>query len=136
MPDFCPFSTLHKPRTFFTETEATKSENKLPMDFIHHHRLPADIKVFLRGLTALLPKLNFMTLHYTYFITSILLFSVIFWGSTRPDQSIDYVDCLFMVTSAMTETGLNTINMSQLNIVQQVLLFMLMIGGSSIFVTY
>jgi len=40
-----------------------------------------------------------------------------------------------MVTSAMTETGLNTVNPSDINTFQQVLLFLLMIGGSSIFVS-
>jgi hypothetical protein len=94
------------------------------------------LTMFLRKLLLLLPPLNYMTFHYLYFIATILLFSVIFWLSSRPEQSIAYIDCLFMVTSAITETGLNTFNLSQINTVQQVLLFLLLIGGSSIFVSY
>jgi hypothetical protein len=41
-----------------------------------------------------------------------------------------------MVTSAMAETGLNTVNHSDINTFQQVLLFLLMVDGSSIFVSY
>jgi Trk-type K+ transport system membrane component len=71
-----------------------------------------------------------------YFILTILISSLIFWLSSRPERSINYVDCLFMVTTAMTETGLNTVNLSQINTFQQVFLFLLMISGSPIFVSY
>jgi hypothetical protein len=58
------------------------------------------------------------------------------FNTSTPPRSIPYVDCLFIVTSAMTETGLNTINLNQVNTFQQALLFVLMIGGSPIFVSY
>jgi hypothetical protein len=92
--------------------------------------------MFLWKLSLLLPHLNYMTFHYLYFILTTLVSSIIFWLSSRPERSINYVDPLFMATSAMTETGLNTVNISQINKFQQVFLFLLMIGGSPVFVSY
>ncbi|RDW65510.1 hypothetical protein BP5796_10202 [Coleophoma crateriformis] len=47
-----------------------------------------------------------------------------------------YTDSLFLTASAMTETGLNTLNLSSLNTFQQVLLFLLAILGSPILVSW
>jgi hypothetical protein len=77
-----------------------------------------------------------MTFHYLYFIITIIIFSIIFRLSSSPGQTASYVDCLFMATFALTETGLNTVTLSQINTVQQVLLFLLMLGGSPTFVSY
>ena len=60
-----------------------------------------------RALRPFLPPLNFITIHYTYFIVVPLIASVVFWGSSNPSFSISYVDSLFLVISAMTEAGLN-----------------------------
>ncbi|KAI1099706.1 TrkH-domain-containing protein [Jackrogersella minutella] len=89
----------------------------------------------MRSLRLLLPPLNFITLHYAYFIVVPLVSSLIFWGSSDPKFSISYVDSLFLVTSAMTEAGLNTVNLSQMTTWQQVLLWLLIIIGSSIWVS-
>ncbi|KAI0178498.1 TrkH-domain-containing protein [Hypoxylon sp. FL1284] len=89
----------------------------------------------MRNLRPLLPPLNFITLHYAYFIVIPLLTSLIFWGSSDPRLSISYVDSLFLVTSAITEAGLNTVNLSQMTTWQQVLLWLLIIIGSSIWVS-
>ena len=45
------------------------------------------------------------------------------------------MDSLFLVVSAMTEAGLNTVNLSQMTTWQQVLLWLLIIIGSSIWVS-
>jgi uncharacterized membrane protein YgcG len=82
-----------------------------------------------------LPQLNFITIHYTYFFSMCLITSVIFWGSSDPDKSISYTDSLFLVVSAMTEAGLNTINLSQMTTWQQIMLWLLILIGSSIFVS-
>ena len=79
--------------------------------------------------------LNFITLHYAYFIGVCLFSSVIFWGSSTPPKSITYVDSLFLVVSAMTEAGLNTVNLSQMNTFQQSILFLLILLGSAIWVS-
>ncbi|THV50215.1 hypothetical protein BGAL_0160g00180 [Botrytis galanthina] len=89
----------------------------------------------LSPVLALLPPLNFITIHYTYFIITLLITSLIFWGSSNPSKSISYVDSLFMVTSAMTEAGLNTVNLSTMTTFQQVILWLLIVVGSAIFVS-
>ncbi|KAM0127297.1 hypothetical protein ACHAP3_008865 [Botrytis cinerea] len=89
----------------------------------------------LSPILALFPPLNFITIHYTYFIVTLLITSLIFWGSSNPSKSISYVDSLFMVTSGMTEAGLNTVNLSTLTTFQQVILWLLIVVGSAIFVS-
>jgi len=61
--------------------------------------------------------------------------SLIFWAVSTPSRTVSYIDSLFLVVSAMTEAGLNTINLSQLNTFQQVVLFVLIIIGSAIWVS-
>ncbi|KAI1138316.1 TrkH-domain-containing protein [Hypoxylon sp. FL0543] len=89
----------------------------------------------MHSLRSLLPPLNFITIHYVYFIVVPLVASLVFWGSSDPKFSISYADSLFLVTSAMTEAGLNTVNLSQMTTWQQVLLWFLIIIGSSIWVS-
>lgn len=69
----------------------------------------------VKAIKPLLPPLNFITIHYTYFILTCLISSLIFWGLSNPGGSIGYTDSLFLVVSAMTEAGLNTVNLSQVS---------------------
>ncbi|KAI0015708.1 TrkH-domain-containing protein [Xylariomycetidae sp. FL0641] len=89
----------------------------------------------MRQLRSVLPPLNFITIHYGYFIFVTLAASLVFWGSSDPQLSISYVDSLFLVISAMTEAGLNTVNLSQMTTWQQILLWLLIIVGSSVWVS-
>ena len=89
----------------------------------------------LVAVYALLPPLNFITIHYGYFIAVSLISSLVFWGSSNPSGSISYTDSLFLVVSAMTEAGLNTVNLSVLTTWQQTILFLLILAGSSIWVS-
>ncbi|KAJ3495806.1 hypothetical protein NLG97_g3126 [Lecanicillium saksenae] len=89
----------------------------------------------LRSMSKHVPSLNYITIHYCYFILVCLLSSVIFWASSKPDGHISYVDSLFVVVSAMTEAGLNTVNLSTMTTWQQTILFLLIIFGSSIWVS-
>ncbi|OQO01971.1 hypothetical protein B0A48_12444 [Cryoendolithus antarcticus] len=82
-----------------------------------------------------LPPLNFITIHYLYFLATCTLATLIFWGSSTPARSVSVVDSIFLVTSAMTLAGLNTVNLSTLNTFQQFMLFFLIIIGSAIFVS-
>ncbi|KAM0559512.1 hypothetical protein ACHAPJ_004542 [Fusarium lateritium] len=84
----------------------------------------------------LVPPINFITIHYAYFIFGSLLFSVVFWGSSEPSRSIPYVDCLFLVVSSFCDTGLNTVNLSEITTWQQVLLYILFIIGSALWVSF
>ena len=96
---------------------------------------PAFLLSVWKRLSRHLPPLNFITLHYLYFIGVCMVTSVIFWGASTPAKSVTYTDSLFLVVSAMSEAGLNTVNLSQLNTFQQILLFLLIMLGSAILVS-
>ncbi|KAF9729232.1 hypothetical protein PMIN06_000130 [Paraphaeosphaeria minitans] len=83
-----------------------------------------------------IPPINFITLHYAYFIVVTMVGTLIFWGASHPAKSVGWWDSMFMVMSAVTATGLNTVNVSQLTIFQQVELAVLMMMGSQILVSY
>lgn len=78
------------------------------------------------------PRVRFLTVHYAYFIGLCLLTSVIFWGSSTPAHSVRYIDSLFLTVSAMTLAGLNTVNLSTINTFQQIMLFFLIMAGSTV----
>ncbi|KAG9770445.1 TrkH-domain-containing protein, partial [Aureobasidium melanogenum] len=99
-------------------------------------RVSAQIRtLFDRHVRPSLPAASFINLHYLYFGATCLLASIIFWGSSTPPRSVSYIDSLFLCISAMTEAGLNTVNLSTLNTWQQVILFLLIIIGSAIWVS-
>ena len=57
-------------------------------------------------------QLNFYRVHMAYFVATILIASVIVYGSGLADDPkqaygghLDYVDALFLCTSAMTASG-------------------------------
>ncbi|KAF2483418.1 cation transport protein-domain-containing protein [Neohortaea acidophila] len=89
----------------------------------------------MRFLRRQLPPLNFLTIHWMYFIFTALLTALIFWGSTTTAHHINFTNALFFTVSAMTEAGLNPVNLSALNTFQQVLLFLLILAGSPVFVS-
>jgi hypothetical protein len=64
-----------------------------------------------------------------------MIASVIFWGASTPAHSVRYIDALFLVVSAMTLSGLGSINLSIINTFQQIMLFILIMMGSAIFVS-
>lgn len=89
-----------------------------------------------RLLSMLLPDLTFITLHYLYIVGLALLTAILLYASSTPAQSVRFIDALFLTTSAVTEAGLNTVNLSQLNTWQQALLFLLIVLGSSSLVSW
>jgi len=102
-----------------------------PSNHDDHSRLRRCFSV----MGSFLPPLNFITIHYAYFIVVCLVASLVFWGSSTPAWSVSYVDALFLVVSAMTEAGLNTVNLSECNTWQQAMLFLLITFGGSIWVS-
>jgi hypothetical protein len=96
-----------------------------------HRRLQS----FVRHVRDWLPPANFIAIHYGYFIVTCLITSLIFWGSSSPSFRVGYVDSLFLVVSAMTQAGLNPVNLSQITTWQQVLLWLLIIIGSTVWVS-
>lgn len=89
----------------------------------------------MSSIRRLLPPVNFISIHYAYFLVVCLVASGIFWVSSEPKASIGYVDSLFLVISAMTEAGLNTVNLSTMTTWQQTILFLLIMLGSTIWVS-
>lgn len=94
------------------------------------------LEAFITRARCLIPPLNFITIHYAYFILGSLICSAIFWGSNERRGNIHYVDSLYLVVSAFTNTGLNSVNLSELTTWQQVLLWILFIVGSPIWVSF
>ncbi|KAG9044097.1 low affinity potassium transporter [Tulasnella sp. UAMH 9824] len=91
-----------------------------------------------RGPIAWLKEnLNFYRIHLLFFTFVPLIFALIFWGSSnRKTDPISFIDSLFIVVSSITVTGLATIDLSPLTTWQQVILFMLMIMGHPVTVSW
>jgi hypothetical protein len=83
-----------------------------------------------------LPPINFITVHYAYFILSCLFFGLVFWGCGSPSSlQISFLDSLYLSMSALTSTGMNTVNVSQMSTGQQIVLFIAMILGHPILIS-
>jgi hypothetical protein len=69
--------------------------------------------------------LNFYRVHLLIFTFTPLIFSGIFYASNgpSPENQIAYVDALFMCTSAMAVTGLNSVLLASLTTWQQFIIF-------------
>lgn len=80
------------------------------------------------------PSLNFYRLHLVYFVFTSLLASAIFYASNG-ENHVSYTDSLFLCVSAMTISGLNTVNLSILTTWQQFILFFLMAIGGGVFIS-
>ena len=87
-------------------------------------------------------QLNFYRLHMLYFVIVIIISSVIVYGEGLANGATEingtklrYIDALFLCCSAMTTTGLNTVNLGALTSFQQAMLCILMLIGNLIFVS-
>ena len=81
--------------------------------------------VFLRFIEYVLKECTFYRVHLFAFTIIPLIFSGIFYGCNGRFH-ISYLDSLFLCYSAMTVTGLSTVNLSTVTVWQQVLLYLLM----------
>ncbi|KAI4724224.1 TrkH-domain-containing protein [Aureobasidium sp. EXF-10728] len=99
----------------------------------HFHSWRDRLPSWLRNI-----RLNFYRLHLCYFIFAILLSSVIVYGSTTNGNSgnaqeqfdLRYIDALFLCASAMTNSGLNVVNLGAITGFQQAVLFILIPLGN------
>lgn len=75
--------------------------------------------------------LNFYRVHLLIFTFTPLVFSGIFYASNgpSPQNQIAYVDALFMCTSAMAVTGLNSVLLADLTTWQQFIIFVRTLSG-------
>ncbi|KAI0666217.1 cation transport protein-domain-containing protein [Trametes maxima] len=71
---------------------------------------------------------NFFRLHLLFFTFTPLVAAGIFYG-VNGEFHIPFIDALFLCYSALTVTGLSTVNLSTLTVFQQVILFVLMAMG-------
>lgn len=93
---------------------------------------------FIRRLNALKARvpllnqlhLNFIFLHYTYIISWAILGSIILFAQ----GNIPYIDALFQAAGAATQSGLNTIDLNQLSLYQQIVLYFITILCTPIFI--
>ncbi|EEB06310.1 potassium ion transporter Trk1 [Schizosaccharomyces japonicus yFS275] len=71
-------------------------------------------------LRRVLPRYPFLLFHYSYILCLTLFGSIlVYTGGTK----IDYVDALFLASSAATQAGLNTVDLNTLSIWQQFVLY-------------
>lgn len=83
-------------------------------------------------------EMNFYRGHIIYFLLTIMLSSVIMYGSGINGNSDDaevsfklrYIDAIFLCTSAMTNAGLATINLNRVTGFQQAILCILILIGN------
>lgn len=78
---------------------------------------------------------NFYRLHLLYFVLVIVLASSILYGSSTSSFHLAYIDAIYLSTSAMCNTGLASVNLSNLTGFQQSVLFVLMLMGHLSIVT-
>lgn len=78
-------------------------------------------------------KIHFLQLHYFYIFFLAIITSTFFYF--QPNTHWNYIDALFMATSTVTNTGLNTINMSLLSTWQLVVMYLSSFAGSHIMVS-
>ncbi|CAR24025.1 Trk1p [Lachancea thermotolerans CBS 6340] len=64
---------------------------------------------------------NFIAVHYFYIITLSIIGSILIY----PIKNFAYIDILFMATGAATQGGLNTINVNDMTLYQQIVLYLI-----------
>jgi len=78
---------------------------------------------------------NFYRLHLVFFTVVPLIASGIFFAGNG-EFIISYIDSLFLCYSALTNTGLSTVNLSACTGFQQAILFVLMVLGDAVSISY
>ncbi|RPD81556.1 TrkH-domain-containing protein [Lentinus tigrinus ALCF2SS1-7] len=74
-------------------------------------------------------EVNFFRLHLLFFTLTPLVAAAIFYA-VNGEFHIPFIDALFLCYSALTVTGLSTVNLSTLTVFQQVILLVLMAVGN------
>lgn len=109
---------------------------KKRLDGLRERYSDSPVAEWVAKIRPYLPPINFVTLHYAYFIFSSLILALIFWGTgSSTSLPVSFLDSLFFIMSSITGSGLNPINISQLSIAQQVLLALSMMLGHPILIS-
>ncbi|KAF2649762.1 potassium transport protein TRK1/TRK2 [Lophiostoma macrostomum CBS 122681] len=83
-----------------------------------------------KKLSALKPRLNFITLHYTYMISMSLIGSILLY----PAGGMSYVDALFFASGSATQSGLNPIDINKIHLYQQIVIMLIACICNPIFI--
>lgn len=73
---------------------------------------------------------NFMVAHYVYILTWIILGSVVIYGN----KNLKYIDSLFFASGAATQAGLNTIDLNEIKLYQQITIYVISMFTTPIFI--
>lgn len=92
-------------------------------NFIHH--IASKIYPYAK---VVLP--NFRAAHYFYILTLVILGSILVY----PVKTCAYIDVLFFTAGASTQAGLNTVNVNDLSLYQQIVLYLLATLATPIFI--
>lgn len=85
---------------------------KIRVDSTRWERIWSGLSDLGASIRPWLPPVNYITIHYTYFLVVGLVATLIFWGASHPALSIGFWDSMFLAFSALTSAGLNTVNIS------------------------
>lgn len=109
------FKKLRKSTSFFS----TNSRLRTTGAHIRHYidRITTKMAPYV---TKVIP--NFRAAHYAYIIFMVFFTSVIVYPIS--DKKFKYIDILFLMGGASTQAGLNTLNMNDLHLLQQILVYL------------
>jgi Trk-type K+ transport system membrane component len=79
-------------------------------------------------------RIHFLELHYLYIFVLIFIMSGLYY--CEPDTNWAYIDALFMATTGITDTGLNTIAMSDMSTYHMILLFLSSFLGCHVIISF
>lgn len=96
------------------------------------HTLRNTIHLFTETVNPYVTRVipNFRTAHYVYIIFMSFLGSVIVF----PISNFKYIDILFLMSGSCTQAGLNTINLNDLRLLQQILVYLFTTLTTPIFI--
>ncbi|KAI9731936.1 MAG: low affinity potassium transporter [Cirrosporium novae-zelandiae] len=75
-------------------------------------------------------RFNFITLHYIYILGMIIFTSILLY----PAGGLHYIDALFLASGAVTQSGLNTVNINSLYLYQQIILYLIPFFATPIYI--
>lgn len=76
------------------------------------------------------PHFNFITIHYMYLIGMTIIGSVILY----PALNMNYTNAIFMAAGSATQSGLNTVNLNDILLYQQIVLMLIACVCNPIFI--
>lgn len=76
------------------------------------------------------PRLSFITAHYLYIVSVIILGSVIIY----PMKNMAYIDALVFASGSATQSGINTVDVNTIKLYQQIVMYIVPLITTPIFI--